>query len=173
MCSSDLAAMIFVGATLYGMGKSFFWPTMLGTVSEQFPKGGALTLNAMGGMGMIAVGILGGPFLGALQDKKVDETVMATNAAIHKTVMKPETTFPIIRGLNFGVTSQALDEVAYAKVPEATKKPIDDALATAKQHLLVQFAVLPLLMAIGFGILAFYFKSKGGYKAVDLSASSH
>ena len=49
----------------------------------------------------------------------------------------------------------------------------DDAIATAKQHLLVQFAVLPLLMAIGFGILAFYFKSKGGYKPVDLSASSH
>jgi MFS family permease len=161
-------AMVFVGATLYGMGKSFFWPTMLGTVSEQFPKGGALTLNAMGGMGMIAVGILGGPFLGALQDKKIDDTIMAANPAIHKTVMKPESTFPIIRGLPMGVTSQALDEAAYAKVPEATRKPIDDALADAKQKLLVQFAYLPLLMAVGFGILAFYFKSKGGYKAVAI-----
>jgi MFS family permease len=165
--------MIFIGATLYGVGKSFFWPTTLGTVSEQFPKGGALTLNAMGGMGMIAVGILGGPFLGALQDKKIDETIMATNPAIHQTVMKPEQTFPIIRGLDAGVTFQALDEAAYAKVPAAVKAPIDTELAKAKQHLLVQFAYLPIIMAIGFGILALYFKSKGGYKPVDLAASSH
>ncbi len=165
------AGMIFIGATLYGVGKSFFWPTTLGTVSEQFPRGGALTLNAMGGMGMIAVGVLGGPFLGALQDKKVDVTVMATNPAIHKTVMKPETTFPLIRGLSIGVTSQALDEAAYAKVDAKVKAPIDAELATAKQKLLVQFAYLPILMAIGFGILAFYFKSKGGYKPVDIAAS--
>ena len=34
---------VFVAATLYGLGKSFFWPTTLGVVSEQFPRGGALT----------------------------------------------------------------------------------------------------------------------------------
>ena len=38
-------AMIFAAATIYGMGKSFFWPTTLGIVAEQFPKGGALTLT--------------------------------------------------------------------------------------------------------------------------------
>ena len=53
--------MIFVFATLYGFGKTFFWPTTLGVVSEQCPKGGALTLNAIAGIGMLAVGILGGP----------------------------------------------------------------------------------------------------------------
>ena len=30
--------MIFIFATLYGFGKTFFWPTMLGVVSEQCPK---------------------------------------------------------------------------------------------------------------------------------------
>ena len=30
-------AMIFVAATLYGFGKTFFWPTMLGVVSDQTP----------------------------------------------------------------------------------------------------------------------------------------
>ena len=33
---------IFAAATLYGVGKTFFWPTMLGVVAEQLPKGGAL-----------------------------------------------------------------------------------------------------------------------------------
>jgi hypothetical protein len=28
-------SMIFVAATLYAVGKSFFWPTMLGVVAEQ------------------------------------------------------------------------------------------------------------------------------------------
>ena len=47
--------MLFAAATLYGVAKTFFWPTTLGTVSEQYPRGGALLLNAMGGVGMIAV----------------------------------------------------------------------------------------------------------------------
>ena len=42
---------------------------MLGVTAEQCPKGGALTLNAISGIGMIAVGILGFPFIGALQEK--------------------------------------------------------------------------------------------------------
>ncbi len=39
--------------------KTFFWPAMLGIVAERFPKGGALTLNITGGMGMIAAGVIG------------------------------------------------------------------------------------------------------------------
>ena len=55
---------ILLAATLYGLGKSFFWPTMLGVAAEQFPRGGALTLNTLGGLGMLAVGVLGGPVPG-------------------------------------------------------------------------------------------------------------
>ncbi len=61
---------IFAAATLYGVGKTFFWPTMLGVVSEQMPRGGALTLNAISGIGMLAVGTLGAPYIGTLQDAK-------------------------------------------------------------------------------------------------------
>jgi hypothetical protein len=68
--------MIFVAATLYGFGKTFFWPTMLGVVAEQTPKGGALTLNAISGIGMIAVGTLGFPFIGALQSNLENRAVL-------------------------------------------------------------------------------------------------
>jgi hypothetical protein len=70
---------IFAAATLYGVGKTFFWPTMLGVVSEQTPKGGALTLNAISGIGMLAVGTLGFPYIGALQAEKAIEA-----SAVHK-----------------------------------------------------------------------------------------
>jgi hypothetical protein len=58
----------FVALTVYGLGKTFFWPTMLAVVSERFPKGGAVTLGAVGGIGMLSAGLLGGPGIGFKQD---------------------------------------------------------------------------------------------------------
>jgi hypothetical protein len=60
---------LWIGAvTVYGLGKTFYWPTMLGVVSERFPKGGALALGFSGGVGMLAAGLLGGPGIGYFQD---------------------------------------------------------------------------------------------------------
>ncbi|MCE9547158.1 MAG: MFS transporter [Planctomycetia bacterium] len=75
--SSTTGKVIFLAATLYGFGKTFFWPTMLGVVSEQFPKGGALTLNAIGGVGMLGVGVVGAAFTGFFQDKAMDRDLAA------------------------------------------------------------------------------------------------
>ncbi len=55
-------------ATIYGIGKTFYWPTMLGVISERFPKGGALALGFSGGVGMLSAGLLGGPGIGYFQD---------------------------------------------------------------------------------------------------------
>jgi hypothetical protein len=49
--------MIFVGALVFGMGVCYFWPTMLGFVSENLPKTGAVGINLMGGAGMFAVSV--------------------------------------------------------------------------------------------------------------------
>jgi MFS family permease len=53
-----------VAVTVYGIGKTFFWPTMLAVVSERFPRGGALTLGTIGGIGMLSAGLLGAPGIG-------------------------------------------------------------------------------------------------------------
>jgi len=45
----------FAAATVFGVGVCYFWPTMLGITSEQFPKGGALLLSVMGAIGNAAV----------------------------------------------------------------------------------------------------------------------
>ena len=47
-------AMCITAATVYACGKTFLWPTMLAVVSEQFPKGGAITIGAIGGAGMLS-----------------------------------------------------------------------------------------------------------------------
>ncbi len=49
--------MLFVGAVVFGMGVCYFWPTMLGFVSENLAKTGAVGINLMGGAGMFAVSI--------------------------------------------------------------------------------------------------------------------
>lgn len=68
--------------TIYGLGKTFYWPTLLGTISERFPKGGALALGLSGGIGMISAGVLGGPGIGYKQDyfavQKAKEIAPAT-----------------------------------------------------------------------------------------------
>jgi len=59
----------WVGAvTIYGIGKTFYWPTLLGVVSERFPRGGALALGISGGIGMLSAGYFGGPGIGYKQD---------------------------------------------------------------------------------------------------------
>jgi MFS family permease len=55
-------------ATIYAVGKTFYWPTMLAVASERFPLGGALVIGAMGGVGMLSAGLLGGPAIGYKQD---------------------------------------------------------------------------------------------------------
>lgn len=48
----------FLAATVFGAGKTFFWPVMLGVTAERFPKGGALLLAMMGGAGNLAIAFI-------------------------------------------------------------------------------------------------------------------
>ena len=54
--------------TVYALGKTFYWPTLLGVISERFPKGGALALGISGGVGMMCAGLIGAPGIGYKQD---------------------------------------------------------------------------------------------------------
>jgi MFS family permease len=53
--SHTTGTMLFAAATVFALGVCFFWPTMLGFVSENYPKTGALGLAIMGGAGMLSV----------------------------------------------------------------------------------------------------------------------
>ena len=58
----------FAAATVFGVGKSYFWPTMIGVTAEQFPRGGALLISLMGGAGMLSVAVAL-PLMGGVFDK--------------------------------------------------------------------------------------------------------
>jgi MFS family permease len=65
---SEGIGMLWGAMTVYAIGKTFLWPTMLGVVGERFPRGGAIVMGAMGGIGMLSAGYLGGPGIGYKQD---------------------------------------------------------------------------------------------------------
>jgi hypothetical protein len=155
---------IFAAATLYGVGKTFFWPTMLGVTAEQCPKGGALTLNAISGIGMIAVGVLGFPYIGALQEKTASTVLQVSDAATAQAVLVDKAY--VLGGY------QAIDP---DKVSGITDAAAQSALAAANQagqfDALGKMAYFPAFMLVCYIGLFLYFKSKGGYQAEELGAS--
>jgi MFS family permease len=153
-------AVIFGAATLYGIGKTFFWPTMLGVTSEQCPKGGALTLNAMGGIGMLAVGILGFPFIGYLQESTATSKLQAQTAVYEQVTVSKDYLLGAYK---------AIDPAKSAAVTDATaKEAIKTATTTGQFSALGKMALFPAFMLLCYTGLTGYFKSKGGYKPVHL-----
>lgn len=98
----------FAAATLFGVGKTYFWPCMLGITAEQFPKGGPVALALMGGTGNLAIALVL-PFMGRWYD--------------------------------------------------------NDGAAAAFQYV----SVMPMALVVFFGLFFLYFRSKGGYKPVELA----
>ncbi|HEX3148930.1 MAG TPA: MFS transporter [Gemmataceae bacterium] len=165
-CGSAGLGAIFAAATLYAFGKTFFWPTMLGITSEQCPKGGALTLNAISGIGMIAVGVLGFPFIGAIQEQTATAELKEKNAAAAALVIEDKAIF--------GQSYQAINPDKVEKVTDTAAK---DSIAAASKEgqfqALAKMALFPTFMLICYIILFLYFKSKGGYKAQDITHGGH
>jgi len=66
----------FAAAAVFAAGICFFWPTMLGFVSEYLPNTGALGLSLMGGAGMFSVSLVL-PVMGHWFDKAKSAAVAA------------------------------------------------------------------------------------------------
>jgi len=159
LSSAQGLLIIFVFATIYGFGKTFFWPTMLGVVSEQCPRGGALTLNAIAGIGMLTVGIVGGPLIGKMQEdsvaKKMDQQTYASISADNSYLLGDYT---------------AVDPAKVAGLGEEKASEINEEVKLAKQGALANVTIFPVFMLICYVLLFLYFKQRGGYKPVEIAS---
>ena len=159
--SKAAGILIFVAATIYAVGKSFFWPTMLGVAAERFPKGGALTLNAIGGMGMLSVGVIGAVFLGNIQDRQIHHELMAQNPVLHAQVVAEE------RVSVFG-KYQPVDQEKVAVLDSTQREEVQAVVESSKKNALMTVAIFPAIMLVCYLILILYFRAKGGYKPEEL-----
>jgi fucose permease len=82
--SNTSGMILFLGAAVFSLGICYFWPTMLGLVSEYLPGTGALGINLMGAAGAFGVTIflvfMGGYFERLIARKLPD----GANLAIYK-----------------------------------------------------------------------------------------
>ena len=243
------ARFVLAMATIYGTGQCFFWPVTLGVVAERFPKGGALTLNAMGGVGMLGVGILGSQLLGFWQDTRIDRNLQDRPAlyaefmdreqkksifgqyksldgkavnkvqdalALHEHrekllegLVATAGTMPTTRKLEADLVDDAkygtlvrnavdhlapenrdeimasfasqlrflrdnkilLDESDKQGIEEVKTKvhDLDEVRNDARQNAMASVAALPMIMAICYLGLIIYFRTKGGYKPIELT----
>ena len=157
--------MIFAAATFYSLGKTFFWPTTLGIVAERFPKGGALTINGVAAVGMLGVGIVGAAFLGNIQDKTIDKNIETYDRS-NQTTLHEDYVTEAKKGI-FGPYN-ALSQAKVSTAPEEDVNAIKEIQNGAKKQALSTFAVFPVIMLVCYIGLILYFRSRGGYKPVEL-----
>lgn len=169
------AVTVMIAATIYGAGKAFFWPTMLAVVSERFPRGGALTLGAVGGVGMLSAGLLGGPGIGYLQDRHASQDLQANAPAVYDEYKAEGTNrflfFAPVQGLDGSKAGPVMEK---AKDFSITLPPDEQAVRDASFHggqtALRITAAIPVFMALGFLYLILHFRRAGGYKQIELTS---
>jgi len=124
--------MIFFGAIIFGMGVCYFWPTMLGFVSEYLPKTGAVGLNLMGGAGMLAVWIYT-QFMGSFYDRLLEKKLPA---------------------------GASLKEYISAAPDTEMAKSLAAAKVTAGPEIINATLVIPIILVVAFTGLYFYMRGK-------------
>jgi len=79
---TETLAMAIMAGTVFALGVSYFWPTMLGVTSERIPKGGALALALVGGVGTIIVGLVTSPLMGSVADDNLHDKLQLKETTI-------------------------------------------------------------------------------------------
>jgi MFS family permease len=135
----------YLAATVWGAGVCFFWPTMLGVTSEQFPKGGAFLLGLMGTAGNLAIFFVM-PLLGGIWDHYTQRA------------LPPGETLSTLIG-RAGTDPRALEALELARAQGAAM-PFRWA------------AILPAILLVAFGALWLRDRARGGYRVVALRSET-
>ncbi len=180
----------FVGAmgalAIYAIGKTFFWPTMLAVASDRFPRTGAIAISIMGGIGMLAGGLVGSAGLGYAKDRFASEALEAANPAIYAEYKSEDPSkflfLEEVHGLDgkkLGNVQDALSDArkelaetdptaAIAELSEE-QRTVYEASIQGDRDTLVADSAIPAAMAAIFLLIMLYFRTIGGYRVLTLA----
>ena len=189
----DSFGIAFGALFVYALGKTFFWPTMLAVIGDRFPRTGAVAMSLMGGIGMLSVGLLGGPGLGYARDRFSAGELKEADAAVYEQVKSQGNAstflaFEPVQPIDPKVLNPAKDAYAAkvavergdkdAKVAEKanTLTPEQELIAKSdiqgNRKVLKVDSLIPVGMAAIFLLLLIYFKSIGGYRPLTVEEQS-
>ena len=131
-------------AAVYAVGVCYFWPTMLGFVSERLPASGALGLAVIGGGGMLSMAVAL-PLVGGIYDQQ------------------------LAAALPSGTTVQMLQEAATGTTAAAQWAAVQFSAGSATLRHLV---ALPTVLALAFTLLVLQQRGKGAVKLEEAEARS-
>jgi hypothetical protein len=177
-----------IALTVYAIGKTFFWPTMLAVASDRFPRTGAVAISIMGGIGMMSAGMIGGPGLGYAKDRFAGQALQEKDPALYaQHQAETPSRFLFFREAH-GIDPRKLGSVqvtlAEARRELAQQGVTDPERAlerlTPEQRIVHEASIegdrrtlradsfIPVLMALIYLGLLVYFKGIGGYRPVTI-----
>ena len=162
----------FVGAmvalAVYGVGKTFFWPTMLAVVGDRFPRTGAVAMSIMGGIGMMSAGLL-------RRSRPWDTRRTASPPSICRPPLRPFTSStrpPVPSKFVFLDEVRGLDGTKLSEPRPQRQEPgaadRRDASIVGDRETLKAGPFIPAAMAAIYLLLFLYFKAIGGYRPVHI-----
>jgi len=199
---AETTVMAFLTAAIWAVGIAYFWPTMLGFVSERNPKSGALGLGVMGAIGMLASFFVT-PWLGSVADENGHSRLPeAETVAIFEQVSREFPTLAATAGaqstdiqavvdatnavlssyrannaLPVGDTAQALRGIigsgADSPVVGQAQAILNPADNYGGRLSFRTLAPIGFILILVFGILFIRDRMAGGYKAEKLTAAGH
>ena len=196
---AETTLMAFLTAAIWAAGIAYFWPTMLGYVSERNPKSGALGLGVMGAVGMLASFFVT-PWLGDIADDRGHDTLnsetviqifedvntefptIAENSgpqeadimAVNSTVVDVLATYESDGELPRGSTMQALRSVSGSGVESEivgrAQAELNPADNEGGRRSFRTLAPVGIILIVVFGLLLVRDLRAGGYKAEKLGS---
>jgi fucose permease len=188
-------AATFAAASVFAVGVCYFWPTMLGVVSERIPKSGALGLGLMGAVGMATVGLFTAPAMGRIADDFANErfdpqaTVaflmsaadelsgsgVADDEAAARSALEVVAGYSMEGSLPSPATANALRSVISSEASPETLSTAQSILGPADNYggriSFRYVAPLSAVLLVIFAGLYLMDAKRGGYRATRLSAA--
>jgi hypothetical protein len=105
--------------------------------------------------------------MGLMQARQTDDLLRENHPALHQIVAGPE------KEQLFGLNEPTLNPEAQKSLGEEQKKALDGEINTARKASFARVAVLPAFMLICYLLMFSWFRSRGGYKPVEIAAAGH
>ncbi|HUU09382.1 MAG TPA: MFS transporter [Phycisphaerae bacterium] len=119
--------LVAVAATVFAVGVCYFWPTMLGVVSERVPKGGALALGVIGGMGGLFVGFVTTPMMGRIADVYLHRELVYQGTVDGRSVDRAKETAAALQQVETTYTAWA-ESLGHTQADERRRGDVQTAL---------------------------------------------